>query len=52
MSRVTRRKFLQIGAAAVAAGGVPIKIASAMETEMGGRSYDYYRVAVERKKTA
>ena len=52
MSRVTRRKFLQIGAAAMAAGSVPIKIAGAMETEAGGRAYDYYRVAVERKKTA
>lgn len=52
MSRITRRKFLKIGAAAVVAGSVPIKIANAMETDAGGRDYDYYRVAVDRKKTA
>ena len=52
MSRVTRRKFLHIMAAAAAAGAMPIRIASAMETDAGGRAYDYFRVAEERKKTA
>jgi anaerobic selenocysteine-containing dehydrogenase len=39
-------------AAAAAAGSIPFKIANAMETDAGGRSYDYFRVAEERKKTA
>ena len=52
MSNVTRRKFLQMGAAAVAAGAAPIKISNAMELDAGGRSYDFYRVALDRKKTA
>jgi len=52
MSRVTRRQFLQYIAAAAAAGSFPFKIANAMETDAGGRSYDYFRVAEERKKTA
>jgi anaerobic selenocysteine-containing dehydrogenase len=52
MSIVTRRKFLQIGAAAAAAGSMPFKIASAMEADAGGRAYDFFRVAADRKKTA
>ena len=52
MSRITRRQFLQIGAAAAAAGSIPIRIANAMEADVGGRAYDYFRVAAERKKTA
>ncbi len=52
MSHITRRQFLQIGAAAAAAGSIPVKIAHSMETDAGGRAYDYFRVAVERKKTA
>ncbi len=52
MSRITRRRFLQIGAAAAAAGSIPLKIASAMEADVGGRAYDFFRVAADRKKTA
>ena len=52
MSNVTRRKFLQMGAAAVAAGAAPIRTSNAMELDAGGRSYDFYRVALDRKKTA
>jgi thiosulfate reductase/polysulfide reductase chain A len=52
MSRVSRRQFLQMGAAAAAAGSLPAGIADAMELDAGGRSYDYFRVAIERKKTA
>ncbi|MBI4986386.1 MAG: molybdopterin-dependent oxidoreductase [Rhodocyclales bacterium] len=52
MPRVTRRRFLQIGGAALAAGAVPKGIADAMELEAGGRSYNYARVAEDRKKTA
>lgn len=52
MPRITRRQFLQIGGATLAAGAVPNEIASAMEVDAGGRSYNYARVAVDRKKTA
>ncbi len=52
MSRVTRRQFLQIGGAALAAGAVPKGVAEAMELEAGGKAYNYARVAVDRKKTA
>ena len=52
MPRVTRRQFLQIGGAALAAGAVPKGAADAMEMDMGGRAYNYARVAVDRKKTA
>lgn len=48
MSRVSRRQFLQIGGAAVAAGTIPKGVANAMELEAGGRSYGYARVAVAR----
>jgi anaerobic selenocysteine-containing dehydrogenase len=43
---------LHIIAAAAAAGTIPANLARAMETDAGGRAYDYFRVAEERKKTA
>ncbi|MBI5438428.1 MAG: molybdopterin-dependent oxidoreductase [Nitrosomonadales bacterium] len=52
MSRVTRRQFLQIGGAVLAVGAVPKGVVGAMEMDMGGRAFNYYKVAVDRKKTA
>jgi anaerobic selenocysteine-containing dehydrogenase len=52
MPTVTRRQFLQLSGAALAVGAVPKELANAMETDMGGRSYDYARVAADRTKFA
>lgn len=52
MPRLTRRQFLQIGGATLAAGALPNELAQAMELDQGGRSYSYARVALDRKKTA
>lgn len=52
MAKVTRRKFLKIGGAAMAAGVLPGNVANAMELEAGGRSYNYARTAADRTKSA